>query len=113
MQLYGEGVKELHPKTSVLWTAVCWIFYKTFRFLLYYSKETAALLLFFVYLVVPKTPKIVNVTVNHGHVGVKWKTNMEGVRDELTAVVTYYKKEDPEKVGSDSLEPISCCFFLR
>ncbi|XP_024152107.1 uncharacterized protein LOC112161274 isoform X1 [Oryzias melastigma] len=54
---------------------------------------------------VPKTPKIVNVTVNHGHVGVKWKTNLEGVRDELTAVVTYYKKEDPEKEVSISLKP--------
>ncbi|RVE74710.1 hypothetical protein OJAV_G00024660 [Oryzias javanicus] len=54
----------------------------------------------------PKTPAIVNVTVNHGNVAVMWKTNLEGVRDELTAVVTYYKKEDPEKQVSISLKPL-------
>uniref|UniRef100_A0A3P9GY56 Fibronectin type-III domain-containing protein n=1 Tax=Oryzias latipes TaxID=8090 RepID=A0A3P9GY56_ORYLA len=46
----------------------------------------------------PKTPTIVNVTETNGNFAVKWKTNMEGVRDELTAVVTYHKKGDPEEV---------------
>uniref|UniRef100_A0A3P9LN96 Uncharacterized LOC111947159 n=1 Tax=Oryzias latipes TaxID=8090 RepID=A0A3P9LN96_ORYLA len=46
----------------------------------------------------PKTPTIVNVTETNGNFAVKWKTNMEGLRDELTAEVTYHKKGDPEKV---------------
>uniref|UniRef100_A0A8C8DH55 Fibronectin type-III domain-containing protein n=1 Tax=Oryzias sinensis TaxID=183150 RepID=A0A8C8DH55_9TELE len=54
----------------------------------------------------PKTPTIVNVTETNGNFAVKWKTNMEGVRDELTAVVTYHKKGDPEKVSVSQKPPM-------
>ncbi|KAF1393035.1 hypothetical protein PFLUV_G00034220 [Perca fluviatilis] len=49
----------------------------------------------------PKTPTIVSVKESNGNFHVKWKQNVkEGLRDNLSANVTYHKKGDAKKVSA-------------
>ncbi|XP_014264315.1 uncharacterized protein LOC101486355 [Maylandia zebra] len=48
----------------------------------------------------PKTPTIKSVNKSEGNFEVKWTSNMEGfLNNEMTAVVTYYKKGETEKTS--------------
>lgn len=65
------------------------------------GEQIFTLMLFCFCTVKPKTPTIKSVNKSEGNFEVKWTSNMEGfLNNEMTAVVTYYKKGETEKVGT-------------